>query len=63
MDSPQPIFFLWGLAYIAVGWYYKVPISMQPLKAMAVIAITAGLVWLVEHDYAAGYPTTSIYSG
>lgn len=36
------IFFLWGLAYIAVGWYYKVPISIQPLKAMAVIAITGG---------------------
>lgn len=36
------IFFLWGLAYIAVGIYYKVPISIQPLKAMAVIAVTSG---------------------
>lgn len=36
------IFFLWGLAYVAVGWYYKVPVSIQPLKAMAVIAITTG---------------------
>lgn len=37
------IFFLWGLAYVAVGWYYKVPVSIQPLKAMAVVAITMGL--------------------
>ncbi|MDR8390740.1 putative sulfate/molybdate transporter [Aliifodinibius sp. S!AR15-10] len=37
------IFFLWGLAYIAVGWYYKVPVSVQPLKAMTVIAVTTGL--------------------
>lgn len=36
------IFFLWGLAYIAVGFFYKVPISIQPLKAMAVIAVTSG---------------------
>lgn len=37
------IFFLWGLAYVAVGWYYKVPLSVQPLKAMAVVAVTMGL--------------------
>lgn len=37
------IFFLWGMAYIAVGWYYKVPVSIQPLKAMAIIAVTSGL--------------------
>lgn len=37
------IFFLWGLAYVAVGWYYKVPVSVQPLKAMAVVAVTMGL--------------------
>lgn len=36
------IFLLWGIAYIITGWYYKVPVSVQPLKAMAVIAITAG---------------------
>jgi len=36
------LFLLWGLAYVATGWYFKVPISVQPLKAMAVIAITAG---------------------
>lgn len=36
------IFLLWGLVYLVTGWYYKVPVSVQPLKAMAVIAITAG---------------------
>jgi len=36
------IFLLWGIVYIITGWYYKVPVSVQPLKAMAVIAITAG---------------------
>lgn len=41
--SAASIFFLWGLAYVAVGWYYKVPVSVQPLKAMTVIAVTTGL--------------------
>ncbi|MBC8214279.1 MAG: putative sulfate/molybdate transporter [Candidatus Marinimicrobia bacterium] len=36
---PERIFFLWGIVYILSGWFYKVPISVQPLKAMAVIAI------------------------
>jgi len=36
------IFLLWGIVYTITGWYYKVPVSVQPLKAMAVIAITAG---------------------
>lgn len=40
---PERLFLLWGLAYIATGWYYKVPVSIQPLKAMAVIAISLGL--------------------
>jgi len=34
---------LWGLVYIATGWYYRVPVSVQPLKAMAAIAIASGL--------------------
>ncbi|UCE19325.1 MAG: putative sulfate/molybdate transporter [Gemmatimonadota bacterium] len=37
------IFSLWGLVYIFTGWYYKVPISVQPLKVMAVITIASGL--------------------
>jgi len=36
------IFLLWGIVYVITGWYYKVPVSVQPLKAMSVIAITAG---------------------
>jgi MFS superfamily sulfate permease-like transporter len=40
--SPRTLFLLWGVAYIATGFYYKVPVSVQPLKAMAVIAIAGG---------------------
>jgi len=39
---PQRLFFLWGLAYIITGWYYRVPVAIQPLKAMSVIAIASG---------------------
>jgi SulP family sulfate permease len=39
---PERIFFLWGMVYIITGWYYKVPVAVQPLKAMAVIAIASG---------------------
>lgn len=39
---PERIFFLWGIAYILTGWIYRVPVSIQPLKAMAVIAIATG---------------------
>jgi len=39
---PERIFFLWGIAYIIMGWIYRVPVSIQPLKAMAVIAIATG---------------------
>lgn len=37
------LFLLWGAAYIISGWYFKVPVSVQPLKVMAVIAIGLGL--------------------
>jgi SulP family sulfate permease len=39
---PERIFFLWGIIYIVTGGYFKVPVSVQPLKAMAVIAIANG---------------------
>ncbi len=39
---PERLLFLWGLVYIVTGWYYRVPVSVQPLKAMAVIAIASG---------------------
>ena len=41
--SPARLFLCWGLVYVATGAYYRVPVSVQPLKAMAVIAITTGL--------------------
>lgn len=41
--SPALLFTLWGAVYVVTGWFYKVPISVQPLKAMAVIAIAGGL--------------------
>jgi SulP family sulfate permease len=34
--------FVWGLAYVLTGWFYRVPVSVQPLKAMAAIAIAGG---------------------
>ncbi|NOG45544.1 MAG: hypothetical protein HND50_09945 [Calditrichaeota bacterium] len=37
------LFLLWGAVYILSGWYFKVPLSVQPLKAMSVIAIGLGL--------------------
>ncbi|MFC1628933.1 putative sulfate/molybdate transporter [Gemmatimonadota bacterium] len=39
---PERLLFLWGLTYIVTGWYYRVPVSVQPLKAMVVIAIASG---------------------
>jgi MFS superfamily sulfate permease-like transporter len=40
--KPGIIFLLWGIVYMATGWFYRVPVSVQPLKAMAVIAIAKG---------------------
>ncbi|MCP5104758.1 MAG: hypothetical protein GY950_15340 [bacterium] len=40
--SPGKLFFLFGLAYLVTGFYYKVPVAVQPLKAIAVIAIVGG---------------------
>jgi len=39
---PERLLFLWGIVYLATGWYYRVPVSVQPLKAMAVIALASG---------------------
>lgn len=33
------ILLLWGLVYIAVGLWFRVPVSVQPLKAMAVLTL------------------------
>ena len=32
-----------GLLYVAAGWFYRLPIPVQPLKAFGVIAIAQGL--------------------
>lgn len=39
---PARLFFLWGIVYVLSGWFYRVPVSVQPLKAMSVIAISLG---------------------
>jgi len=36
------ILFLFGLVYVITGWIYKVPVSVQPLKVMSVIALAHG---------------------
>jgi len=41
--APSRLFLMWGLVYVATGAYYRIPVSVQPLKAMAVIAITSGV--------------------
>jgi hypothetical protein len=41
--DPAGVFVLFGLAQIASGLGYGLPMPMQPLKAMAVIVIAAGL--------------------
>ncbi|MEW6034777.1 MAG: putative sulfate/molybdate transporter [Chloroflexota bacterium] len=41
--SPTSVFLVVGLAYIAAGAYYRLPMPVQPLKAVAAIAIAGGL--------------------
>ncbi len=36
------ILLLFGIVYLITGWIYKVPVSVQPLKVMSVIAIAHG---------------------
>ncbi len=36
----ERIFLLWGIAYVLTSGIYRIPVSVQPLKAMAVIAIS-----------------------
>lgn len=40
--SPVAVFTVVGLHYLITGWYFKIPLPVQPLKAMAVIAIATG---------------------
>lgn len=39
---PTPLFLVFGIAYAAAGLYYRLPVPVQPLKAMAVIALSMG---------------------
>lgn len=41
--DPLPVFVLVGLFYIGAGLYYRVPTPVQPLKAVAALAISFGL--------------------
>ena len=36
------ILLLSGIVYVITGWIFKVPLSVQPLKAMTVIALAHG---------------------
>lgn len=41
--NPTSVFLVVGLAYIVAGFFYRLPIPVQPLKAVAAIAIAGGL--------------------
>jgi len=41
--DPVGIFLMFGLFYILSGLFYKIPVPIQPMKAMAAIMITANL--------------------
>ncbi|MSQ40238.1 MAG: sulfate permease, partial [Dehalococcoidia bacterium] len=37
--NPTTTLFGVGITYILAGWYFRIPMPVQPLKALAVIAI------------------------
>jgi SulP family sulfate permease len=41
--NPTFLFLGVGLAYIGAGWFFKIPMPVQPLKALSVLAIAQGL--------------------
>jgi SulP family sulfate permease len=41
--NPTAVFLGAGLTYVLAGWYFQIPISVQPLKAVAAIALAMGL--------------------
>lgn len=41
--NPTSVFLVVGLAYIVAGFFFRLPIPVQPLKAVAAIAIASGL--------------------
>jgi len=41
--APGQLFLWWGVVYVISGWMFKIPVSVQPLKVMSVVAISQGL--------------------
>jgi len=41
--NPTAVFLTAGVAYIAAGWYFRVPMAVQPFKAVAAIALALNL--------------------
>lgn len=41
--SPAPVFFFAGLWNVATGLLFRLPIPVQPMKAIAAVAITEGM--------------------
>ena len=41
--NPTALFLMAGIFYVASAWYFRITMPVQPLKAMAAIAISAGL--------------------
>lgn len=41
--NPTAVFLTAGLTYIFAGWYFQIPIAVQPFKAVAAIALATGL--------------------
>jgi SulP family sulfate permease len=41
--NPTAVFLAAGLTYILAGWYFRIPMPVQPLKAVAAIALATGL--------------------
>jgi SulP family sulfate permease len=39
--SPTAVFLSFGLFYLATGWYFRLPVPVQPLKAVGAIAIAS----------------------
>jgi len=37
--SPTPVFLAFGLFYLLTGFYYRLPVPVQPLKAVGAIPI------------------------
>ncbi|HBG18257.1 MAG TPA: hypothetical protein DDY32_03005, partial [Desulfobulbaceae bacterium] len=37
--SPSSVFLTFGLFYLVTGYYYRLPVPVQPLKAVGAIAI------------------------